>query len=575
MPDMEFFENPDKVNPFPFRQTWIEAKDSPFCILHTSGSTGIPKPVFVTHGTFACNDAHQLIPSLGGAPTFVHMLKQKRYFLALPLFHAACLTFSLGFNIFCGITCVLPPPSPLTANLVNEVLVHGDLYGALLPPSLIVDCYNNDRYCQNLVKHLDFLSYVGGALPEEVGNPLSSRVKLMALMGSCETALHPLELNEEPGDWQYLTISPFLGHEFRPERDELHDLVIVRRPDLALFQGVFSTFPEKQEFAMGDLFEQHPTRPGSWVFRARADDIIAFTTAEKLNPVTMESVISANPYVRSAVIGGQGEFQASLLLEPKIYPSSPKEEDELMKNIWPSVLQANRDCPAHGRIMRGFVMLTKPEKPMPRAGKDTVQRHAVLKLYAKEFKELYARMKPTTLSVDKMTNNLPSVSTQASLTAKGLPENLDSIIQVTVQNQVKAALTGILTQLLSVIEHSEETIQFNTQSILSPSLANGTHTKPDVSSVDDQSELASSHQSNKAQKTLRQVILDTLSENMPVESIEEDSDLFQCGLDSLQVPTLLEAINGFLIRSRRGTVLADSHLIYENPTIAKLVDALA
>ncbi len=51
----------------------------PFCVLHTSGSTEIPKPVFITYGTFACNDAHQLIPKLGGKPTLMNFLKGKRY----------------------------------------------------------------------------------------------------------------------------------------------------------------------------------------------------------------------------------------------------------------------------------------------------------------------------------------------------------------------------------------------------------------------------------------------------------------------------------------------------------------
>ena len=395
VPNLELFMDSEPVDPFPFHLIWDEAKDKTFCINHTSGSTGIPKPVFMTYGRFACMDMHQLIPSLGGKSTLVTHTGGKRFLVALPVFHAACVDFALAYNIFAGLTCVLPPPGPLTAEVVNDIFLHGNLYGALLPPSLIVDCYNNTKYCLNMIKGLNLLTYVGGTLPEEVGNPLSMRVKLMALMGSCETALHPLEMNEDPADWQYLTISSFAGHIYRPDRDGLYDLVIVRQPSLALFQGVFSTFPDKQEFAMGDLFEQHPRNPGSWAFRARTDDIMAFTTGEKLNPITMEAEISANQHVKSAIIGGQGQFQAALLVEPRIYPKNASEEEELMQNIWPSVLQANRDCPAHGRIMKDFIFFTSPDKPLPRAAKDTVQRHAALKLYEDEFKALYARLRPS------------------------------------------------------------------------------------------------------------------------------------------------------------------------------------
>ncbi|ERF77177.1 hypothetical protein EPUS_06457 [Endocarpon pusillum Z07020] len=316
-PGVDFFMNDfDSVEPFPFTLTWEEAKNKPFCILYTLGSMGIHKLVFVTYGTFACNDAHQPVPSLGGKPTLISFYKGKRLFLALPLFHAASLNFSLGLNVLSGFTCVLPPPEPLTADVANQIFTHG----------------------------------------------------------SCETALHPLEVNEDPADWQYLTISRFLGHTFRLGRDGLYELVIVRQKQCEPFQCVFATFPDMQEFAVGDLFEPHPRRPESWIFKARTDDIIAFTTAEKLNPITMESVIFANPKVRSAIIGGQAEFQASLLLEPKVHPKTAAEQEQFIKEMWPSIAQANRDCPAHGRIMKGFVMLTNPDKPMPRAGKDTVQR---------------------------------------------------------------------------------------------------------------------------------------------------------------------------------------------------------
>ncbi|KAK7949106.1 NRPS-like enzyme [Apiospora aurea] len=83
--------------------------------------------------------------------------------------------------------------------------------------------------------------------------------------------------------------SPCLGAVFRDDRDGLDNPTIVREDKYALQQGVFSTFPDKQEHAMGDLFESHPVKPGLWRFCARADDIISFTTAEKLNPSTMES----------------------------------------------------------------------------------------------------------------------------------------------------------------------------------------------------------------------------------------------------------------------------------------------
>lgn len=572
-----FFQDLDQVKHVPFTRTWEKAKNSPFCVLHTSGSTGIPKPVFITYGTFACNDAHQLIPKLGGKPTLVNFLKGKRYFLALPLFHAACLTFTIGYNIFAGVVSVIPPPEPLTADLANQVFTHGNLDGALLAPSLIVDCYNNNEYCVNMIQRLKFLSYVGGSLPAEVGNALTTRIKLMTLMGSCETALHPLQINDEPTDWEYLTISKYLGHSFRKNRDGYSELIIRRARKYEVFQGVFSTFPEKQEFASGDLFEQHPSRTESWVFRARTDDIIAFTTAEKLNPITMESVISTNPKIKSALIGGQGKFQASLLLEPYVYPQSKVEEEQYIKDIWPSVLRANLDCPAHGRIMKGFGMITDPKKPIPRAGKGTVQRHAALQLYAKEFEGLYKKMQPSA----NTNSNLPEPRSQSAMPAtveevddidarieKALVKLLPTALEEAIRKTLPQMLLG-LNGLLPVQQSVEKS---------TPLLTDG-HTNITTNGVTSPITNAVSKEAGKPSastpaKDVRQLIYDELSENLDTIHVTADTDLFNHGLDSLQVQSLVTTLNAYLIRFKPGVELLEVKQVYDKPTVREIMAML-
>ncbi|KAI0974119.1 acetyl-CoA synthetase-like protein [Xylaria arbuscula] len=595
IPELDYFLDEQPVEVIPFQKTFEEVRNEEFCILHTSGSTGIPKPVPITFGSYGSMDAQLLIPSLGHEPTFLTYVQKKRVFLALPVFHAASLNWTVGIALFTGVVCVLPPPMPLTAELASLIFQYSNSHGAIMAPSLVVDLYNNDTYCVRMLQNLEFVVYGGGLLPVEIGDILCQRIRLTTLMGSCETALLPHQVLDDPRDWEYICLSSCLGYTFKDDRDGLGNLTIVKQHEHELHQGVFSTFPNKQEHSTGDLFERHPLKPGLWRFRSRADDIISFTTAEKLNPSTMESTIQANPLVKSAVVGGQGQFQASLLLEPREYPRNATEEQVFIDKVWPSIVRANRDSPAHGRIMKGFVMLTDPAKPLPHASKGTVQRHAVLKLYEEEWKSLY-RARGSFLQTLKEQGRQPSVpSTEHPRSSRDtddntvLSENTSIDIDAVVQKKVSGALDRIASALLEAASQIHSTgfsvsyhIQPQTETptkeiassteILSGNLAvsNITSAYACADQPVDAAKGANGDGKNSVYRRLRQIIYETLAENLEVNDLKDDSDLFKFGLDSLQVVSLLNAINAFIIKSEQPVDLIRVEAIYSNPTVTKL-----
>lgn len=81
-------------------------------------------------------------------------------------------------------------------------------------------------------------------------------------------------------DWPYMSVSPVLGQEYRQVSEDLYEQVIVRKPELHLYQGVFGTFPHLTEWPMKDLYSKHPTKENIWLYRGRADDVIVFSTGE-------------------------------------------------------------------------------------------------------------------------------------------------------------------------------------------------------------------------------------------------------------------------------------------------------
>lgn len=54
------------VEPFPYTKSFEEAIDDPFCFLHTSGTTGVPKPIPWSHGLIGTMDAVRLLPPVDG-----------------------------------------------------------------------------------------------------------------------------------------------------------------------------------------------------------------------------------------------------------------------------------------------------------------------------------------------------------------------------------------------------------------------------------------------------------------------------------------------------------------------------
>lgn len=180
-----------------------------------------------------------------------------------------------------------------------------------------------------------------------------------------------------------------MGSILRPYSVGLWELCLVRKPELEHYQGIFSTFPALQEYHTNDLYSKHATKPDLWRYEGRADDIITLTNGEKLNPVTTEFLIGKHPDVASVIVAGQARFQTALLVGAKNLVMTISQRENLRQTLWPFIVEANRGCPAHGRLSRDLILFAHPAKPFSRSHKGTVQRRPTLNLYEKELNTIY------------------------------------------------------------------------------------------------------------------------------------------------------------------------------------------
>jgi acyl-CoA synthetase (AMP-forming)/AMP-acid ligase II len=66
LPKLAELLDAEGTKPFPYAKEFKDAAQDPFCMLHTSGTTGVPKPISWSHGLIGTMDAVRLLPPTGG-----------------------------------------------------------------------------------------------------------------------------------------------------------------------------------------------------------------------------------------------------------------------------------------------------------------------------------------------------------------------------------------------------------------------------------------------------------------------------------------------------------------------------
>ncbi|KAI0799165.1 hypothetical protein GGR55DRAFT_692891 [Xylaria sp. FL0064] len=380
--------------PYTSEKTLNESRSDPFWVIHTSGSTGIPKPLVWTQET----EVRAIEATSRGPPDGLisvdALCRGKRVLSALPPFHGAGLAQWLLNGIPFGNVTVVPAAAG--AIITGDALVHAlrqtpaDV--AILVPSVVAEIAERPDLLEFCAAHLELIIYIGGDLPQTIGDRVAAKIRLRSQWGASEVGIPPQlitpELEREEGGWRYIRFHPCTGAIFEEITSGIYELVIRRQEDTKTQPG-FSIrgFENLAECRTRDLFEPHPTLPDTWRWRARADDIIVLLNGEKTNPVSMEQfIVSKNPtLVSGAIVIGAQRFQAALVIEPKDLASNMTmaEKAALIEKVWPSVLEANKSVPAHAK--RGLI----------RAGKGTIQRTASIAQYTEEIEKLYASIEVT------------------------------------------------------------------------------------------------------------------------------------------------------------------------------------
>ncbi|KAM4065705.1 male sterility protein [Hirsutella rhossiliensis] len=399
--------------PFPYSKTFAEARNDPFVVLHTSGSTGNPKPIVYTHEFVTRNVNAFQLPTPPGFISVSQLVAGSRFVCLLPLFHMAGFFFTSVVSHFDRSTVILPSPSaPPTSDTLHGVLQHTTAAWAAVSPSTVESLGRNPDLLQVISEKLSRIAFLGGNPSLAMGNEVSRKLNICNLIGSSECGgfaqLIPEDHNGQMELWSYVHIHPQTGPVYQEYSPGLCELTIRRDLPCEPYQPLFTQLHSTEEFRTSDLFTAHPTIPGFWRHTGRVDDIIVFLNGEKTNPISFESHVVGHPDVAGALVFGTNRMEAGLLIE---FTATEKNKLLLQKKreaigmIWPRIEEANSLAPAHARIDDTLICIVSPERPMIRTPKGTIKRQETLRSYDQEIDEVYkeaeaANSLPTDLVID-------------------------------------------------------------------------------------------------------------------------------------------------------------------------------
>ncbi|KAI1117615.1 acetyl-CoA synthetase-like protein [Nemania sp. NC0429] len=381
--------------PYPYNKSFEEARDDPIVVLHSSGSTGLPKPITMTHGTFATVDNHKNLPVVPNRKpidsTIWDFDGEARVYTMFPFFHlGGFITYTVN-AIFRNASLVIGPPHMMPDGaLLKSVMTQQKLRAMFLVPSVIEQLLLQEPENLELFRSLDFIACSGAPSNPAIGDRLSKAVNLFSPFGSTEIVAVP-ELALPREDWEW--------HEFRPDfkaelqvydADEgLYELVVFADDESADFTAISHNLPGVTTYHTRDLFKRHPTQPNLFKYHGRCDDIIVLANGEKFNPIPLEMDILHHSSLKGALVIGNNRLQSALLVEPEA-AIDDMARSKLLDDLWPLVQKANNLVLGPGRVQQSKLLCALAEKPFVRTAKGTIVRKLTENLYEPEIEELYS-----------------------------------------------------------------------------------------------------------------------------------------------------------------------------------------
>ncbi|KAJ7811481.1 hypothetical protein B0H14DRAFT_3755089 [Mycena olivaceomarginata] len=222
------------------------------------------------------------------------------------------------------------------------------------------------------LKTLDRILFAGRPLPQRIGDdPVKQRLRLMSAYGATEfgALLSLIPYEDDIKEWAWFRVSPLVKVRWAPQGDGTFECQILAWEN---HTAMVDNLDDIKGYVTSDLCVNHPQKKHLWKLVGRLDEVITHSSGEKTVLGPMQDIIMSGPHITSAGMFGCERPQV------KIDVHNVTQLAELRTNIWPIIEEANENAAAFSRIFKKMILIASSDKPLPRAGKGTIQSKAAI-----------------------------------------------------------------------------------------------------------------------------------------------------------------------------------------------------
>ncbi|KAK7204879.1 hypothetical protein BZA70DRAFT_280239 [Myxozyma melibiosi] len=343
-------------------------------IIHSSGSTGLPKPIFQTHQAAINNYASSF---------------EMKGFITLPLYHNHGISSFFRAVYANKEITFYNGKLPLTGSNLTKVMQLAKpevFYGVPYALKLLAESKAGIECLANC----NLVLYGGSSCPDELGDRLvDAGVYLCGHYGSTETGQLLTSLRPK-GDkaWNYLRLNgPVKDYVLMDEiSPDVYECVCL---DGWKSKVVSNSDNPPNSFRTKDLFSRHPTIPDAYKYLGRVDDRVTLMNGEKVLPIPIEHRIRQDIHVQECIVVGVERSAPALFIIPSDATVSMTEE-QVIDAVWPAIADANAHAEAFSQITRELVRVLPYNVEYPHTDKGTIIRAGFYKAFAADIDALYS-----------------------------------------------------------------------------------------------------------------------------------------------------------------------------------------